>query len=481
MYQSYRPELWAGFYNDHMQLKNEGFGGGLDFVLFGGTSTNKNNLANYFLPNCHNGLSTREIITETEQSDLDAINFNIVTTNGIADDTTSGFLSESCFQAQESVAGLGLHYKQAFWHRDNNSKWFYVDVSSSLQQVRHKITICEDITDDGGGAATDVLPQAVGSLTEAMNQAAWDFGKINSGCTMKKAGLADIEFKVGHEWWHDHCHYAGYAGVLIPTGNKAKGEYVFEPIVGHGKYFGFMMGFEADAIVWTSRCEKWDADFNFAANGLYLFKNTQVRSFDLKNKPWSRYIAMYASEADAQAAADLEDSDAVQAQYNATPGINILTRCVNVTPGFAFNATTNILLRRYCGFQAELGYNLFARQHECVTLAQPWQTGPAIKALSGNGETNPVANISGNFLLSSIEPVTLANYETSLIQASDLDLNSAAHPNILVNLFYATLGYRWNKEHCPMDLNIGVAYEFAERTFAVMNRLSGWIKYGLSF
>ncbi|MDR3550068.1 MAG: hypothetical protein P4L31_01530, partial [Candidatus Babeliales bacterium] len=222
MYQSYRPELWSGFGNDRMHVAQDGIGGAFDFVFFGSKSTGGDDLASYFLPNCNNCLVTREETSPTAPANLFAENFNIITEQGVAQ-TSPGFSSVSSFNAQQSVAGFGVQYKQGFLYNDDRTRWFYVDISSSVQHVKNEITIDEKIISDGGGAATAEVPQAVDSLTAALRQCAWKFGRINSGCPMTKTGLADIELKIGYEWWHDHCHFAGYLGALLPTGNKAKG------------------------------------------------------------------------------------------------------------------------------------------------------------------------------------------------------------------------------------------------------------------
>src|SRR5690606_21046646 len=125
----------------------------------------------------------------------------------------------------------------------------------------------------------------------------------------------------------------------------------------------------------------------------------QIRSFDLKNKPWSRYIDMYINQEQAQLA--LTDADAILA----TPGINILTQHVKVTPGLVhdINSAFVFSVRK---FEGEVGYNFFAKRAECVKLACPWIEGPSLKHSNGNGQTNPIRNIQGNPFL---EQVVLNN------------------------------------------------------------------------
>jgi len=484
LYQSYRPELWSAFRNDRMMAADDGIGGAFDFVGFGGQSTKGNELAAYFLPNCKQALSVSEVSTPNLAdvpntfADLDSTNFNIITVG-------DSFASTASFDAKQSAMGFGFHYKQGFWFNEERTKWWYVDMSSSVQQVKNTVTICENVTNNGGGADTSLAPTtvAVDSLTAAFSQAAWNFGKIFSGCAQKKTGLADIEFKIGRQsMWFEHCHLGGYVGALIPTGNKPKGVYVFEPIVGHNHHWGVLVGTEGGFEFWTSRCERWHASVEIAGQAQYLFRNTQTRSFDLKNRPWSRYQEVYANQAQAAQANTLSLTPATAAQGAAlsTPGINVFTQRVKVQPGFFFNSMTTLLLTHECGFEAEIGYNLFAREGECVELDCPWLVGPAIKAVGGAGETAPVRDITTNFLLESAT-VTFADYNQSLIQLSDLDLNSAAHPNIMVNLIYGALSYVWDDRRVPMGINVGGSYEFTGRDFAVMKRWVAWGKFNIAF
>ena len=95
--------------------------------------------------------------------------------------------------------------------------------------------------------------------------------------------------------------------LVIPTGNKNNGEFVFQPIVGRGKYFGIMFGSSLGIDLWENATGDMDIRYELANHFEWLFKNNQKRSFDLKNRPWSRYLPVYATQEEAQAAADLSD------------------------------------------------------------------------------------------------------------------------------------------------------------------------------
>lgn len=475
LFQTARPEYVNDFLNDKMVAADDGFGGAFEAVLFGGKAVKTRNLASYFLPNCKTTLTVNEAPTQTAPSDLEAQNFGIYTVDGTAG--TGGFQSTICFNAKAAEYGLGLHYLQGFCFNDDRSQWWYVDISAPITHVKSELLLTETVINNGGGADEFAsTTTAVDSMIAAFSQSAWCFGKIDSCAKHGKTGLADIEAKLGYQWtYSEDCFFASYLGFVIPTGNKAKAHYVFEPIVGNGKHWGIMLGSQGGFNVWDSCNEDWHLKFSFYTNAEYLFQNKQMRSFDLKGKPWSRYISVYADEAAATLAAT---SDAPGA--NVTPGINVFTQHVKVQPRFQYNLTTMWTLSSECGFRGELGYNLYSREKECVKLACDWVTGPAIAALSGAGETSPVRNITGNVLLNDVTN-SLANYSLSLIQASDLDLDSAAHPAVLSNTVYGALGYDWDDICTPLHLDIGGSYEWAGKDFAVMNRWTVWGKFGVSF
>lgn len=479
LYQTARPEYVSGFLNDKMVAANDGIGGSFEAVLFGGKATSTRNLASYFMPNCKTVLNVKESSSQAAPADLLSTNFNVFTVNG-QNNTGTGFESNICFNARASEFGLGLHYLQGFCFNYDRSQWWYLDISTPITHVNSQLLLTETVINNGGGVdAYASTSTAVANMVQAFKQSEWCFGKIDSCAHHGKTGLADIELKLGYEWmFAERANIASYMGLVIPTGNKAKAEYVFEPIVGNGKHWGLMFGSQGGFNVWNSCNENWHLQFSFYTDARYLFQNKQMRSFDLKGKPWSRYISVYADQAAATAAAAL---GGIPGRNAATAGINVFTQHVKVQPRFQYNLTTMWTLSSDCGFVGEVGYNFFAREKECVQLDCPWKVGPAIKDVLGLGQTQPIRNITANSLLNNADPVSLANYSLSLIQASDLDLDSAAHPAILSNTVYGSLGYKWADMCNPLHMNIGGSYEWAGKDFAVMNRWTLWGKFGVSF
>jgi hypothetical protein len=275
-----------------------------------------------------------------------------------------------------------------------------------------------------------------------------------------------------------------YIGLILPTGNKQDGKFVFEPIVGRGKYFGVMWGSSLGIDIWTSKDTEKSIRYELANHSEYLFSKTQTRSFDLKNKPWSRYISMYANLAQAEEAA------ATANETLSTPGINILTQKVKVTPGLAHNVNTAFVFSVRT-FEGEVGYNFYAKRAEHAQLAQPWIEGPALKHFNGLGETNPIRNIQGNPYLEQVVfnddetkqliPIPVEDYTLSLIKETDLDLQSAVTPCLLSNTLYATVGYRNDHREYPIMASFGGSFTFSKNNDAVLRKFLLWGKFALAY
>ena len=487
LFASQSPEMVSCFRNDRNQTRENGRGGAFQAVLFGSVTTDSDDLARYFFPNAQESLVAAEDSDVpspgfTVKKDLLAQDFNVITVN-------HNFQSTITIAPKQSVIGLGLHYRQSFWKNHDRGRGFWLSVSSPIMHVKNDMNFHEDVTNDGGGAAPaastpGVIP--VANMTEAFQQAAWNFGKIASCASMKKTGLGDIEFKVGYEWLqHEPAHTETYFGLIIPTGNKNKGIYVFEPIVGRGKNWGVMFGSALGLEIWNNEAGDKTLRYELVSHTEFLFDRKEVRSFDLKNRPWSRYLPVYLNVTQATLA------DTEVSQYLSTPGINVFTQDVKVTPGIATDINTAFVfsVRK---FQAEVGYNFLAKRDEDVKLACCWQPGPALVHFEGDGFTNPIRTIDGNQYYeqtvtnepnsaTELIPVTLANYANSLIQESDLNLNSASTPALLSNTLYGTLGFQCEDREYPLFGNVGVSYTFSKNNGAVPRRWIMWAKMGVSF
>jgi len=359
----------------------------------------------------------------------------------------------------------------------------------------------ETITD--GEDATFIDTDLPHNMTEALRQSSWCYGKIIDDCCttncnptccdnskncMEKTAVADIEAKIGYEWFNtESCFFESYVGALIPTGNCPKATYMFEPVVGHNKHAGVFIGSTSIVEVWHSDCTDSEIDFVTDGYGLYLFGKCERRPFDLKYRPWSRYMQVYANKAQAEEAEALAQAGNInEALMLHTPGINVFTKDLYVEPRFV--AISNFaIFANYKAWQTEVGYNFYARAAECVELNSCWDKEVALKAIfpadiNHGGYTNPVQTIGTSFATTfpSNQPMTVVNYDQNIITASDLDLESAAHPAVFTHTVYGALSYRWDDYKYPWFLGIGGSYEYSDENTG-LTRWMGWAKAGVSF
>jgi hypothetical protein len=313
-------------------------------------------------------------------------------------------------------------------------------------------------------------------MKEAFKQSEWCYGKIDCK-TRSKTRIAFLELKIGYEWLqHDPYHFESYFGLILPTGNKPNSVYVFEPVVGNGGHFGVTFGSSIGFQIWDNHETDRHLRVEYANNTKYLLGKTQKRSFDLMNKPFSRYIEVYSSFTQAKTANTNMNANL------ATPGINIFTQDAKIKPGVSHTINTAFVFTSG-GFQGEAGYNFYAQSSECVELDGCFPENIAIKDTDGIGDTNIIRDMTGNFYKETGGNISFSqdNYAFSEITEKDIDLTSAATPCLISHTIFASLGYRWDHRDHPPFINGGASYEFSHATKAVMERLTIWLKGGLSF
>lgn len=475
-------------WRDRALARDCGFGGAFQFVGFGGRSTHSSDLGQYFMFCQKNtlvvaGSGAADFVANPCDRDVEAIHFNIQPEGPAGEPNT--FRSEITFSPRQTFGGVGIDWKQYLHGRDACEKKWWLEISTPIMQVKNDVRLKENVTNaitptiDSNADMVEAFKgqkgffnrnlQPLGAGTEGvLTGSAWQYGKICG--SQSRARAADIEVKIGYDYLcEEMCHAEGYFGGLIPTGNRPDAEYLFEPIVGYNFNGGLLWGGSFGWEIWNS-CDRF-LHLEFETQGRYLFQNTQRRSIDVKGKPWSRYMLVYQNESDAQA-------------FRPTDGINIFSPKVRVAPRFLKDMTT-ALVYTHCGFDAEIGHNFYAHPNERVKLKDEFQSGvafaglidgyPGSTTITGPGLINRAITIKENFTDSN------DNYSENLaIKESDLNLQSAATPAAITNIFYGSLGYKWDCWCFPMFMGIGGSYQLASDAGAI-SRWTVWGKIGVSY
>lgn len=433
-------------------------------------------LARFFFPFSKTTLNVSEYKESVPSStsdtqpdkDLEARHFNIQTVS-----TDTVFESTISMRPKQDVIGVGLLYRQALFYFSDDTPRVWFDAIIPIERVTNKLRFKEKIKSTGGGPVQELgLDNAprVGSMTEAFNQANWNYGKINNN-HRHETGIADIELRMnwsssGQSGW---CRTSSFIGALFPTGtriNANNAAYVFSPVVGNNHHWGLTYGSVINMRIFENDCHKFR--FIYQVNSAILMSNFQVRSFDLKDKQWGRYMEIYANQDAANLASISENPN------SGTSGINMFTKCVKVDPRYV-STMSGTFSYQYKDFLVYAGYNFYARHAEKVTLPA-WKEHTALKAVTGEGATTLARTIGKNFTGSNIpysDSIDDPSFVDSLIFFSDLNLDSAAHPGVISQTLFTTLGYTAHVGRHAIFMGLGGSFEFSSANNA-LERLTGW-------
>ena len=413
-------------------------------------SHNKRALARYFLPQNSCNLN----IQENGSGNVGSLWLNLIAAPGLL------------FSSTVSIAPVRKAVGGYFYVRLDMSRWqpdacwliknLYVVMSFAAFQAEHMLNMREVLTGDMTYGTITGITTGI----QALNNPTWSAGKF-SVCPLKKIGVDDIQFKLGDDWFfcNDQSHIGLYLVASVPTGNRPKSNYVFEPLVGT-KHAAFGAGINADFALYEDDGSHLACMFDIKYR--YLFSGCERRSFDLcANGDWSRYL-LIVNEATTSLS---------------MPGINAATLWVQVTPRSQIEAWFAVHYE-LCHWNIEAGYNLWWRAADklCGNNQLPPDTG--IYDLAGAVGGTPISASKANITESAIGPNS-APSDTVFTPSTLLNFSSGAQPQTFVNGIYGACSYNDNDVRCPYLIGFGGGYEFADRN--TLAQWSLWGKVGLSY
>src|SRR3989304_372707 len=335
-------QLWHNF----VYAKEGPLYGGFQAIGFYQNSRSKAKVARYFLINKKNELlisgdaNTGQIL----KRDIRAEWVNL------PDD----FKGKMSLCPEQKQYGFNLMYSQDlkkffdFWLL----KDWTVGVELPISRVTNNINFCQyDMS--SSGTQLNVEPD----IHSAFNQCDWNYSKIPT-CEQSLTRPEALKFTIGRYFpVDDPFQLASFMTLSIPLAKKADPEFLYSPFVGLNKHWAFGTTVLMQVLL-NRDPEKVASTIFVELNGLFLIKNHQCRTFDLKKKPWSRYM-QYVRKGSAPG--------------ETVPGVNVLTFPTRVRPfGIADFA---------CGwrvtagaFEGEIGFDIWGHGDERLQLRYPVQS-----------------------------------------------------------------------------------------------------------
>lgn len=219
-----------------------------------------------------------------------------------------GTLSLKPFQKQ---AGFTLEYSQDLknWLDIMFIRDMYISIIMPVETVENNINLTQtNVLNEGTTFPQDII--------QAFDQPSWLWGKM-SPCKKRRTELAEIKILVGTSYESsDHLQVNYNTVIVLPIGKKQDAEYLFSPVVGNNHHLGIGAALNIQALM-NRDTSQFASCFFLDLESTILIRNHQYRTFDLRGKPWSRFMQM----------------NTLGAEPNTNvPGVNLLTRKATIKP-----------------------------------------------------------------------------------------------------------------------------------------------------
>lgn len=193
------------------------------------------------------------------------------------------------------------------------------------------------------------------------------YARMNTG-SLSATRLAEITAAFGYNFLLHEDYYLGLnIRAAAPTGNSPEAQWLFEPIVGNGHHWELGAGMDSRWCIWRSEEEDRDVTMYLDATLTHLFKTRQIRTFDLRCKPLSRYMLAMKFTTSVN---NLEvDSTIPTAQCTNifTPVANLTTGPCSVSASVQGEVTCKIAYT-WNNLQWDIGYNFWGRS--CLKISR---------------------------------------------------------------------------------------------------------------
>jgi len=264
-----------------------------------------------------------------------------------------------------------------------------------------------------------------------------------------KTRLADIHIDLGWNALLESNYNLGlYARVVVPTGNKVKGAWLFEPVVGNGHHWELGGGVTGNYIFWRNADETKHLSFSADAEVTHLFNAEQKRVFDLKNKPLSRYIQASNNSSGYEVWAPLANLT------SCSMNVNVAVQA-DVTGMFNFT---------YNNWSYDLGYNFWARTcdkfscNSCDDSCDTRNTCSSSNSCCGQGVIKN--NNVDNWIIGVKDSINAyMTTETSRLTDSMIDYDGARTKG-MSNKVFANVNYAWMDREVVPFVGLGGFAEF---------------------
>lgn len=233
-----------------------------------------------------------------------------------------------------------------FEHSWFDNMWFitsipFIDTKQGLNPCQFDIKNPEP---NIPGSPTDIL--------SALTRPNIDFGRIITG-EHHRFSPSHISLGFGTTWTTKHDFLLIYQSTMdIATCSRNDPTYIFSPVIGPNGHLAWSNELDVELPLHPLD-SSYQCKVMINMLSQYVFARSEIRTFDLKGKQWSRYLPMR----------NIKTGDIIS-------GTELLTQEVRVHPRNFVNLTGGILLGAE-GFSVEMGYMLWVHRGETLQFVKP--------------------------------------------------------------------------------------------------------------
>lgn len=410
--------------------------------------------AQYFLPECRDHVL---VAGDDAPGNKPSYRYRDVRAEWLGIDNTQfqGSFTISPYQKQWAVT---LEYNQdlSTFFSGNFFKNYWLSVALPIAFIENDLRFKQSAIANPG-------IQGPRDLIAAFNQDAWRFAHMSQG-KQNVVAVAEICLRLGRAFLaDDFFEIAYYTLFRIPTYHGQNPRYIFSPFVGNNKHVGFGGGVDFQIPI-TNADAPYAVTFFTTLEATFLLDRDDRRTFDLKDKKWSRYLQF-----------NIKDGPPDQN----IPGANVLTICTKVRPYGHFEMNLGWRLNTQ-HFEGEIGYGIWGHADEMLEPKEGFDeiygiagTGPNNKGLATTASTSTIQQKGENDVNENGDPLFVQ------IRVSDLDFHSAAAQSVINHKIHGAVSYLHCKNCYDGVATFGVFWEYPQRN-AAMQICGFWIKLGIS-
>jgi hypothetical protein len=365
----------------------------------------------------------------------------------------SNFSGNFSLMPTQNQFGAIFEYNQNVYNLVNIDffKYWQIGLRFPLLTVEHHLHLQQqNVINPSPTAPTDILA--------AFNNLQWQASRMIQ--KQHKTGVGDLHLYLETPYYaKNHTIFVYRSGVVIPTSNKNDYEYVFSPLLGNNHRIAVNGAVDLQVLL-NRDASTWAACFFMSLDGYYNLRTFQKRTFDLKKKPWSRFLLFNVQQ------------DFTQKNI---PGVNVLTRRAHIRPQTMAEFSTGW---RFINdsFTGEFGYSAWGYDEERIEkIDEPFELTYGIAAPQALND--PVPKTASTSTISTLGP-TDATFTP--ITLRDIDLQSGGAGGTLTHTFHCAIDTHKCGHTMDSFFGLGGFVELSQKNSS-LSCWGLWVKLGATF